>query len=182
MSGLKQNLNFRDFCRLFSLLPKDPIIWCTKTDAYIFTMISPYFAGAKPPSVGMIFTCWKGEWFVTSPKESCASMLLLFSFFNGYVCACMNIGSWLISRTQKWFLCTPQHCFSPVILFDCTGGLRKGEEVAGRTGAAQAGHLHLQAFELYKRIPCLRLGSNIDMGQPSNRGLQFRFELISTVS
>jgi len=50
-----------------------------KTDAYICTMISQYLAGAKPPSLGIIFTCWKGEWFVTSPKESCASMLLLFS-------------------------------------------------------------------------------------------------------
>lgn len=78
MSDLKQNLNFRDFVLLFSLPPKDPIIWSMKTDACIFTMIRQCFAGAKPTSLGMISACWKGEQFMTSPKESCASILHFF--------------------------------------------------------------------------------------------------------
>lgn len=71
-----------------------------------------------------------------SPEETCASMLLLFSFFNSSTCTCMKVGSRLMRRTQKWFLSMAQHCFIPVILLNCAGGLRKGEEAAGRAGAA----------------------------------------------
>lgn len=51
------------------------------------------FAGAKPPSPAVIFTCWKGECFVTSPKDSSASLVLLFALFNSYMCTCRKVSS-----------------------------------------------------------------------------------------
>lgn len=144
-------MNFRDFVLLFSLLPKDPIIWSMKTDACILATIRQCFAGAKPTSLGMISACWKGGRFMTSPKESCASILLFFLFFFflfsflTHTHTCMKIGSCLVSRTQKRFLSVPQHCFSRVIAVHCTGGWRRGEESM--------------------------LSSNVDMSQMADRGL-----------
>lgn len=117
-------------------------------------------AGAEPPSPAVIFPFWKGEGFVTSPKGSSASPVLLFSLFNSYMCTCRKVSSLLVSRTLEWFIFMPQHCSSLAIPFNCTGGLWQGEEAAGRAGAAAS----LTAFQLYKRISCLRLGSKIDVG------------------